>query len=145
MVIMIFFHNPYKVAFSAALPSGFTVAGSSNLNVVFSEVITNVGEAYNGENGFFTAPVRGVYYLRFSVMDLLNTRTMNIWLHKNGEQLMWLTEYGADGQPGYLSSGLALQLEKGDAVNLVLPASMRLWNWERENQSTFSGFLLFPL
>ncbi|XP_063049416.1 complement C1q-like protein 2 [Engraulis encrasicolus] len=133
-----------KVAFSAALGSGYTQAGDNDLNLEFKRVITNVGEAYSSSTGFFTAPVRGVYYFRFTVMDPLDSRIMDIRMCKNGEQLMKLYEYDTDGGATYLSSGLALQLEKGDTVNMVLPAGSRLKD-NADNHSTFSGFLLFPL
>ncbi|XP_063052610.1 complement C1q-like protein 2 [Engraulis encrasicolus] len=134
-----------KVAFSAGLTnSGYTEAGSSELNLVFSNVITNVGEAYSSTTGFFTAPVRGVYYLRFTVRDNLSSHYMFIIMHKNGKQLMKLHEYDTDREPSYLSSGLTLQLEKGDTVNMVLPAGKRIYD-DASNYSTFSGFLLFPL
>ncbi|XP_063049348.1 cerebellin-3-like [Engraulis encrasicolus] len=133
-----------KVAFSAAL--GDSAGGlGGGLNLVFQRVITNVGEAYSSTTGFFTAPVRGVYYFRFTVEDVLDSRIMSIRMHKNGERLMQLVEYDTDGQPSYLSSGLALQLEKGDTVNMVIPADYRLFDNSAESRSTFSGFLLFPL
>ncbi|XP_063063917.1 heavy metal-binding protein HIP-like [Engraulis encrasicolus] len=137
-----------KVAFSAGLRQsrwGHTESGSSDLNLVFKGVFTNVGEAYSSATGFFTAPVRGVYYFRFTVMDTLDTRYMGIRMNKNRWQVMRLQKYGTDGRPGYLSSGLALQLEKGDTVNLVLPAGYRLSDVVKYSYSTFSGFLLFPL
>ncbi|XP_063049684.1 cerebellin-1-like [Engraulis encrasicolus] len=141
-----------KVAFSAALKEyghGFTHSGSNDLNLVFKRVITNVGEAYSNTTGFFTAPVRGVYYFRFPVMDYLTSRWMVIKMYKNGEKLVWLGEYDTDRKASYLSSGLALQLDKGDTVNMVLPkgieAGYRLWDNIRWSYSTFSGFLLFPL
>lgn len=51
-----------KVTFSAGLPYGFTYSGNRELDVVFSEIITNVGQAYSSVTGLFTAPVKGVYY-----------------------------------------------------------------------------------
>ncbi|XP_063049380.1 complement C1q-like protein 2 [Engraulis encrasicolus] len=141
-----------KVAFSAALRDwGFShkKAETDDLDVVFNKVITNVGEAYSSETGFFTAPVRGVYYVRFTAMDKLDTyvkreRFMSIRMHKNGELLMQLWEKDNQEFYVYLSSGLTLQLEKGDTVNMVIPKSLRISD-SNEYQSTFSGFLLFPL
>ncbi|XP_063063812.1 complement C1q tumor necrosis factor-related protein 3-like [Engraulis encrasicolus] len=134
-----------KVAFSASLGiDGSIESGSNDLDLVFKRVITNVGEAYNSTTGFFTAPVRGVYYFRFTVMDLLDSRQMHIRMHKNGEQLMFLYERDTDGYASYVSSGLTLQLEKGDVVNMVLPADHKLYD-DSNNHSTFSGFLLFRL
>ena len=134
-----------KVAFSAGLNnSGYIEAGNTDLNLVFTKIITNVGQAYSNMTGFFTAPVKGVYYFRFTVMDVLSSRSMTIRIVKNGEQVMRLYEYDTDGQHSYLSSGVTLQLEVGDVVNMQLPAGYRLFD-NSDNHSTFSGFLLFPL
>ncbi|XP_062391150.1 complement C1q-like protein 2 [Sardina pilchardus] len=134
-----------KVAFSAALPdSGYIESGNTELNLVFTKIITNIGQAYSSTTGFFTAPVRGVYYFRFTVRDDLSSRYMSIMMYKNGEQVMRLGEYDTDGMPSYLSSGATLQLEEGDVVNMRLPAGYRLYD-NANNLSTFSGFLLFPL
>ena len=133
-----------KVAFSAGLyNSGYIEAGNTDLNLVFTRIITNVGQAYSKMTGFFTAPVKGVYYFRFTVVDLL-TGSMLIRIVKNGEQVMQLAEYDTDGQNSYLSSGVTLQLEVGDVVNMRLPVGYRLFD-DSNNHSTFSGFLLFPL
>ncbi|XP_063046892.1 uncharacterized protein LOC134440693 [Engraulis encrasicolus] len=104
-----------KVAFSAALNEGYTEAGATSLNVVFGRVITNFGQAYSSVSGFFTAPL-----------------------------VLGLSEHDSDGYFSYLSSGVTLELEVGDVINLVLPAGKRLYDdgWK---YSTFSGFLLFPL
>ncbi|KAL2080878.1 hypothetical protein ACEWY4_022731 [Coilia grayii] len=134
-----------KVAFSAGLTnSGFIESGNTELNLVFSRIITNVGQAYSSTTGFFTAPVRGVYYFRFTVMEVLSSRYMEIQMFKNGQQLMELYEYDSDGKATYLSSGLTLQLEVGDEVNLRIPPGHRLYD-DSNNDSTFSGFLLVPL
>ncbi|XP_012687360.2 uncharacterized protein LOC105904076 [Clupea harengus] len=132
-----------KVAFSAALTAPIE-AGNTDLNLVFTKTITNVRQAYSNITGFFTAPVKGVYYFRFTVMDHLNSRRMYIMMFKNGEKVMHLTEYDTDGHASYLSSGVTLQLEVGDVVNMRLPAGSRLYDDSR-NHSTFSGFLLFTL
>ncbi|XP_062391035.1 complement C1q tumor necrosis factor-related protein 3-like, partial [Sardina pilchardus] len=134
-----------KVAFSAGLTnSGYISSGDTDLNLVFTKVITNVGQAYSSTTGFFTAPVRGVYYFRFTVVDNLASRILYIIMSKNGEKILQLYEYDSDGQPSYLSSGATLQLEEGDVVNMRLPAGYRLYD-DSNNRSTFSGFLLFPL
>ncbi|XP_063064994.1 complement C1q-like protein 2 [Engraulis encrasicolus] len=133
-----------KVAFSAGLGSGNIVAGSKDLNLVFSRVINNIGEAYSSTTGFFTAPVRGVYYFRFTVRDDLASEAMVIRMNKNGEKVMWLYDHGNDANPTYLSSGLTLELEKGDTINLMIPEGKRLIDTDN-NFCTFSGFLLFMI
>ncbi|XP_062391145.1 complement C1q-like protein 2 [Sardina pilchardus] len=134
-----------KVAFSARLGiSGYINAGNTELNLVFTKIITNVGQAYSSTTGFFTAPVRGVYYFRFTVADMVSSRYMYIKMFKNSEQIMYIHEYGAHEQWTYLSSGATLQLEVGDVVNMRLPAGNRLSD-NAGNHNIFSGFLLFPL
>ncbi|XP_063058637.1 complement C1q-like protein 4 [Engraulis encrasicolus] len=134
-----------KVAFSAFLPiAGFLRAGHNHMNLVFSQVNTNVGNAYSSTTGFFTAPVRGVYYFRFTVVDKLNGHWMAGWLFKNGQFVIRLYEWDTDGEVTNVSSGVALELEEGDTVNMVLPAGFRLWD-NKDNRNTFSGFLIFPL
>ncbi|KAL2078608.1 hypothetical protein ACEWY4_026293 [Coilia grayii] len=136
-----------KVAFSAGLTnSGYVVAPSRNaeLNLIFTKLITNVGQAYSSTTGFFTAPVKGVYFFRFTVMDILNSRLMFIKMFKNGQQIVHLGEYDTDGHITYLSSGVTLQLEVGDVVNMRLPAGTRLYD-DVGNHNIFSGFLLFAV
>ena len=136
-----------KVAFSAGLSdTGFIEAGANtgNLNLVFTRVITNVGEAYSKITGIFTAPVRGVYYFRFTVMDILKSHWMVASLLKNGEWVMYLAEYDTDDKQSFLSSGLVLLLEAGDKINMQIPAKARLFD-STGNHNTFSGFLLFTV
>ncbi|KAL2080963.1 hypothetical protein ACEWY4_022816 [Coilia grayii] len=134
-----------KVAFSAGLTnSGYVESGNTEMNLVFTKVITNVGQAYSRITGFFTAPVRGVYYFRFTVMDILNTRLMFIKMFKNGQQVVNLAEYDTDAHITYLSSGVTLQLEVGDVVNMRLPPGTRLFD-DAANHNIFSGFLIFAL
>ncbi|XP_063068962.1 heavy metal-binding protein HIP-like [Engraulis encrasicolus] len=134
-----------KVAFSAGLTdSGEIQAGNTDLNLVFTKIITDVGHAYSSTTGFFTAPVRGVYYFRFTVMDRLHSRWMITYMCKNEQKKMGLSDYDTDGQHSYLSSGLTLELEVGDVVNMIIPAGHILFD-SANNHSTFSGFLLFPL
>ncbi|KAL2080966.1 hypothetical protein ACEWY4_022819 [Coilia grayii] len=132
-----------KVAFSAGLTNGHIQAGSTALNLVFTKVITNVGQAYSSITGFFTAPVRGVYYFRFTVMDIDRPGWLGTSMLKNGKQVMYMSEHEKDGTRIHVSSGVTLQLEVGDAVNMQIPAGNRVF--EDTNRSTFTGFLLFAL
>ncbi|XP_012677820.3 uncharacterized protein LOC105895688 [Clupea harengus] len=132
-----------KVAFSAGLTnSGRIESGTTELNLVFTRIITNVGQAYNDMTGYFTAPVRGVYYFRFTVMDFPE-HYVQIRMYKNGKEVMFLWERNSEG-PSYVSSGVTLQLEAGDVVNMRLPKGYKLTD-SSNNHCTFSGFLLFPL
>ncbi|XP_062374765.1 complement C1q-like protein 4 [Sardina pilchardus] len=133
-----------KVAFSVGLGiSGYIASGSTEQNLVFTKIFSNVGQAYSSVTGFFTAPVKGVYYFRFNVMDNSPSRYMHIIMYKNGERLMLIGE-GPQGYPNYVSSGMTLQLEVGDVVNLRLYPNNTLYD-NSENHNIFSGFLLFTL
>ncbi|XP_063070492.1 complement C1q-like protein 2 [Engraulis encrasicolus] len=135
-----------KVAFSAGLTdAGFLQAGGTDMNLVFSRVITNVGQAYSSTTGFFTAPVRGVYYFRVTVMDTLDSRWLWVFMYKNGQELLLkLAEHETHGRATYVSNGLTLQMEVGDVVNMRLKAGHRLYD-NANNYNVFTGFLLFTL
>ncbi|KAM9704672.1 uncharacterized protein ACNS7B_002930 isoform 2-T2 [Menidia menidia] len=74
--------DPPVVAFAAGLVDSdgrHVVQGPFNTNetLKYKAVKTNVGGAYDPDTGIFTAPLRGLYYLRFSSsvgdQGLLNT------------------------------------------------------------------------
>lgn len=134
-----------KVAFSVSLPfQGYTVAAGGDVDLAFDKVITNVGKAYDDFSGFFIAPVKGVYYFRFTVRDNLDDRQMAIRLCKNEKEVIYVFKKDTNGFAGYLSSGVVLQLEAKDKVNLQLPFHHRVHE-ATTNHNLFTGFLLFPL
>ncbi|XP_042560714.1 uncharacterized protein LOC122130096 isoform X2 [Clupea harengus] len=133
-----------NVAFSVTLTgSGFMGPVSVDAILVYTKVITNVGQAYDPITGFFTAPARGVYYFRFTARRVLGSRFMGIRLCKNW-QVMFVQEHHNDGLRDYLSSGASLKLEVGDKVNMRLPAGYRIYN-DLDNHNTFTGLLRFTL
>lgn len=126
------------VAFTAVLSS----TGVSDLGlgavVIFDEVITNIGQAYDKNTGIFTAPVKGLYVFEMDIMTRKGERRY-LQMVKNGKHLMWF--YGsALGAEHYVSSSrdVTLELEVGD----------RMWIRTRESQgydgavhgNTFSSF-----
>ncbi|XP_076847130.1 uncharacterized protein LOC143492630 [Brachyhypopomus gauderio] len=132
-----------KVAFSAALAASL---GSLNsiTNVVYSVVITNVGGAYSPNTGMFTAPVRGVYYFRFTSCSGNSGYNSGVFLYKNQDKLLNLYEYNSDGYVRYITGGLTLQLEPGDLVHIRLPQGYMLYETDTY-RNTFSGFLIFTM
>ncbi|XP_039633686.1 complement C1q-like protein 2 isoform X1 [Perca fluviatilis] len=137
-----------QVAFSAAL---VTTKGQSNIGpfpthttLIFKHVPTNIGNAYNPNTGVFTAPVKGAYNFEWHVGALGdNSHGSAVVLVKNTENVFIAWEQQKDG---FMSSsnGVMLLLEVGDIV------FVRLWvghlAYDNGNhQTTFSGFLLFPM
>ncbi|KAL7834235.1 hypothetical protein SRHO_G00284820 [Serrasalmus rhombeus] len=134
-----------KVAFSAGLGPPAEQRGpfSAETNLIYSKVLTNIGGAYNPYTGAFTAPVTGVYYIRFTASSYGSTsNNMGLNLYKNGQYLLHLGENGGDGVAKHVSSGVTLELAAGDVVYTRLPANYVLWGGT-DLSTTFSGFLIF--
>uniref|UniRef100_A0A3B1IM73 C1q domain-containing protein n=1 Tax=Astyanax mexicanus TaxID=7994 RepID=A0A3B1IM73_ASTMX len=136
-----------KVAFSAGIGPPQRILGPFNAetNLIYSKVLTNIGGAYNSHTGVFTAPVRGIYYIRFTGSEYGNTsNNIGVNLYKNEQILMHLGENGSDGLAKHISSGVTLELEAGDVVYTRLPEHYVLWGGPGFRTS-FSGFLIFPM
>ncbi|KAF4073418.1 hypothetical protein AMELA_G00258590 [Ameiurus melas] len=133
-----------KVAFSAGLPAGQKGPFNTETTLIFSKVVTNIAGAYNPHTGVFTAPVRGVYYIRFTGTAYNSNRyNMGVNLYKNDQMILHLGEVGSDGLLRHVSSGLALMLEADDVVYLRLFANYALYD-DNLLRNTFTGFLIFP-
>uniref|UniRef100_A0AAR2LSB0 C1q domain-containing protein n=1 Tax=Pygocentrus nattereri TaxID=42514 RepID=A0AAR2LSB0_PYGNA len=79
--------------------------------------------------GVFTAPLRGVYYFRFNLVDSSRSHMLAVCLYKNHKKVFDVSKY-PQGTNEYAVGGAALLLEKGDQV---------------DNLCSFSGFLLFAM
>uniref|UniRef100_A0A671WDP5 C1q domain-containing protein n=1 Tax=Sparus aurata TaxID=8175 RepID=A0A671WDP5_SPAAU len=135
------------VAFSASLlASGSGVIGPFNTQtpLVFRHIITNIGNGYNLNTGFFTAPVNGAYHFEFYVAGSgHNSHPSAAVLVKNGGNVC--TAY--DHRPsnfGSAAHGVLLLLEVGDVVSLRLWTNSRMYD-DPNHYSTFSGYLLFTM
>ncbi|XP_062323267.1 uncharacterized protein LOC134024680 [Osmerus eperlanus] len=79
-----------KVAFHAALTNSGDVGPYSEDRILkFSKVLTNVGNRYSPVTGYFEAPVRGVYYVRFTVCGPNFKDNMGVKLHKDDVVILW--------------------------------------------------------
>lgn len=67
---------------------------------------------------------------------------MGMNLLVNGEHIMWNKKIG---YWDYLSSAVTLELNEGDQLQMRLPSDQVISMITFNTQSTFSGFLLFPL
>nr|XP_019967769.1 PREDICTED: complement C1q-like protein 2 [Paralichthys olivaceus] len=134
-----------KVAFAASLGgNGLVKTTSGNKDLIYRDVLTNVGDAYNPDTGVFTAPIRGVYYIRFTA----NAPTgfpMSAVLYKNGASIQLIAHEQASGEGSdTASNGATLLLEQGDKLKMVLWHNTQIWD-NSNHHSTFSGFLLFSM
>uniref|UniRef100_A0A3B5LMI0 C1q domain-containing protein n=1 Tax=Xiphophorus couchianus TaxID=32473 RepID=A0A3B5LMI0_9TELE len=139
--------NVKQVAFSASLmASGGGDIGPFNAytSLIFRNVVSNVGNAYNPNTGFFTAPVRGVYHFNYHIYGHGHpSHGSGAVLVKNGEYIFMAYEHqttlGANS-----ANTVTFLLEGGDVVYLLQRAHTRIFD-DQLHYTTFSGLLLFPL
>ena len=133
-----------KVAFEVALDCCNMYGPFDTVTkIIFTLVYTNVGNAYNTNTGTFTAPVRGVYYFRFSGIDDRANRWMGVFLFKNGHDIKYKQLENGDGHLN-LSFTVIRQLERGDVIDVRIFPETRFAPPSR-GDINLSGFLMFPL
>ena len=94
--------------------------------------------------GVFTAPVRGLYYFRFTAYDFRKHHThMGVTLYHNQATVPY-NDISADATGGRICNALTVDLEEGDLVYLNLRAGDALYD-NPNRQILFTGFLLFPM
>ncbi|XP_041859629.1 uncharacterized protein LOC121651461 [Melanotaenia boesemani] len=136
-----------QVAFSTSLldsASGYVGPFNTETNLVFRHVVTNVGNAYNQNTGFFTAPVRGVYHFEFYMYGHgHDSHGSGGVLVKNGKHVFNAYDHRATGDLNS-ANGVTLLLDVGDIVFMRQWANTRIY--DNENcHTTFSGHLVFHL
>uniref|UniRef100_A0A671TLW9 Cerebellin 17 n=1 Tax=Sparus aurata TaxID=8175 RepID=A0A671TLW9_SPAAU len=133
-----------KVAFYAALTDAGTLGPyNTDITLKYSKVFTNIGNAYNPSTGFFTAPVKGVYNLQFTVFGY-HAGKIAVYVYKNDQRIMANWDNNNNTVHKYFTKSLVLELKAGDTIHLVLPSGWSIYD-SSNNQSTFSGSLLFTL
>ncbi|KAM8742328.1 uncharacterized protein AB9X84_019427 isoform 1-T1 [Acanthopagrus schlegelii] len=133
-----------KVAFYAALTDAGNLGPyNTDITLKYSKVFTNIGKAYNPSTGFFTAPVKGVYWFQFTVHGY-DTSATGVYVYKNNQIMMANWENINNGVREYLTNSLLLELTAGDEIHLVLPSGWSVYD-SLSNFNTFSGSLLFTL
>ncbi|XP_013996573.1 uncharacterized protein [Salmo salar] len=137
-----------KVAFSASLAApgqkGHTGPFNTAITLVYRNIYSNIGNAYNPTTGIFTAPVRGLYLFRFYINGGGDSSApTTVVLHKNGHHIAAAYADQATGSVNS-SNGVSLLLEVGDVVYMNLLAGTKIYD-DGNRHSTFSGHLLFTM
>lgn len=132
------------MAFAVSLvPSGEQTFGPNRdeHTLVYTHVISNIGNAYNSATGIFTAPVKGVYH--FQIYALSKTGTLGVRLKKNAENVNMAYENQPSGD-FTAANAATLSLEAGDTVYATLFGGYTVYDNENHH-NTFCGHLLFTL
>ena len=93
--------------------------------------------------GVFTAPVRGLYYFRFTACDHNVPQAMRVMLFHSGRSVL-SNNVMKDNTNDYVSNALTLELAEGDEVFMALYKGYGIFD-SPNRHSTFTGFLLFPM
>ncbi|XP_063404323.1 uncharacterized protein LOC134687797 [Mytilus trossulus] len=124
------------VAFSAY--TTHSQALTTNTNIKFEKIWTNIGNGYNPSTGIFTAPRQGVYHITAVVMSVSGD---SLYLH-----LKHNTEYTAGSYitgDGYKTGTFdaVMNLHKGDKLSVGSRGSYTVFS-DSSRYTTFSGHLI---
>ncbi|XP_048362886.1 otolin-1 [Sphaerodactylus townsendi] len=136
--------NPVEsIAFSVGLLKrrSFPLPGSP---VKFEKIFLNENEAYHVETGMFIAGTGGIY--SFSYHLSVSNKSLRAALFHNGQRILQLSSVKESPQGvTQVSGSTLLQLSEDDEVWLqVLNGSENGLMADENNESIFSGFLLYP-
>ena len=116
-----------RVYFSAYDNQGGDVTGQ----LKFPKIVTNLGSAFDGSSGTFTAPVKGVYTFSFSgQQSAVASSTQNaidLYVQKNGDAVFDRNSLSVKQHWQNINSIFSLDLNEKDTVNLYLRSSDKLY------------------
>lgn len=111
-------------------------------NIIFDDVITNIGNAYNSHQGIFVAPVSGTYVFSATLLSHLGHNS-HFYFAKNGSVVSRLYVGGLSSSSSTYdtsSQTVILSLNPGDDVSVRnADADENIWG---DMYTSFAGFLL---
>uniref|UniRef100_A0A3B3VBB8 Complement C1q-like protein 2 n=1 Tax=Poecilia latipinna TaxID=48699 RepID=A0A3B3VBB8_9TELE len=138
--IKFFFTEAYKVVFSAGIGGGAIGPFSTSKTLVYTRVITNLGNAYNQHTGIFVAPVRGMYYFSF-FYHAGGGHPVGLNLMKNNQLVVQSSDHKTLNDTADNGGNAAfMELQQGDQVYVQMQPNTHIWG--SSYRTTFSGFLL---
>ncbi|XP_016517232.1 complement C1q-like protein 2 isoform X3 [Poecilia formosa] len=130
----------YKVVFSAGIDGGAIGPFSTSKTLVYTRVITNLGNAYNQHTGIFVAPVRGMYYFSF-FYHAGGGHPVGLNLMKNNQLVVQSSDHKTLNDTADNGGNAAfMELQQGDQVYVQMQPNTHIWG--SSYTTTFSGFLL---
>ncbi|XP_008420786.1 complement C1q-like protein 2 isoform X1 [Poecilia reticulata] len=130
-----------KVVFSAGILGNAAIGPfKTPTTLIYTRIITNLGNAYNQNTGIFVAPVRGMYYFTF-FYRAGGEHKVRLVLMKNNEYVVESSDHktlndGADNG----GNAAFMELQQGDQVYVQLYPDTHVFGGS--HTTTFSGFLL---
>merc|ERR1712062_121445 len=125
--------KPNQVYFSAYADEGGEVVG----HLKFPKIVINLGDAFDGSSGTFTAPVKGVYTFSFSGQQSADATTatgdtvIELRVQKNGVLVFIITDDrnndGEKQKQQNINSIFSLELNENDTVNLYSNSDDKLY------------------
>ena len=121
--------------------------GPTHRPIVFDDIITNYGDAFNKFTGGFTAPVDAVYHfnLEISIPNGVPGQVLHILLEKNGERTGYMFFVVDEHLWLRRTTAVTQHLARGDTVQPVVVVSQGSSPNVIAGQfyhSHFSGFLI---
>ncbi|XP_038635611.1 C1q-related factor [Scyliorhinus canicula] len=109
----------------------------------FDDVVTNLGNHYDGASGKFTCSIPGTYFFTYHVLMRGGDGT-SMWadLCKNGQVRSSSIAQDADQNYDYASNSVILHLDAGDEVYIKLDGG-KAHGGNYNKYSTFSGFIIY--
>lgn len=92
--------------------------------------------------GVFTAPVKGVYYFRYSG-SAFASHDMGLSIFKGTARFVSSYEYNSGERNDQMSNGAVMELDVGEEVHVRLWVRCWIFVDPRYNYSTFTGYLLY--
>ncbi|XP_054639166.1 uncharacterized protein LOC129185760 [Dunckerocampus dactyliophorus] len=113
--------------------------------VMFGNVRTNMGNAYDANTGIFTAPYKGAYFFTLNYLSVGKRINLRVYKEKDGNRERLMDVYddtNITGKYYMASSSRMVDLEDGEKVYINADSDDELTNYW---SNVFSGFLLHPM